>query len=223
MSEIKTIEIKKSVFSDNTKIANEIRANLKEKGIFLLNLMSSPGSGKTTTLINLINRLKSKLKIAVMEADVDSNVDAEKIKNATGIQTLQIHTGGLCHMDASMVKQGIENLDLSNVDLCILENVGNLVCPAEFDTGASLNIMLLSVPEGDDKPIKYPLMFSTVDLVVVNKIDVLELFNFDMKKFEINVKARNPNTKIMKISAKTGFGVQDLADFILDFALKFKN
>lgn len=223
MSEIKTIEIKKSVFSDNTKIANEIRANLKEKGIFLLNLMSSPGSGKTTTLINLINRLKSKLKIAVMEADVDSNVDAEKIKNATGIQTLQIHTGGLCHMDALMVKQGIENLDLSNVDLCILENVGNLVCPAEFDTGASLNIMLLSVPEGDDKPIKYPLMFSTVDLVVVNKIDVLELFNFDMKKFEINVKARNPNTKIMKISAKTGFGVQDLADFILDFALKFKN
>lgn len=223
MSEIKTIEIKKSVFSDNTKIANEIRTNLKEKGIFLLNLMSSPGSGKTTTLINLINRLKSKLKIAVMEADVDSNVDAEKIQNATGIQALQIHTGGLCHMDASMVKQGIENLDLSNVDLCILENVGNLVCPAEFDTGASLNIMLLSVPEGDDKPIKYPLMFSTVDLVVVNKIDVLELFNFDMKKFETNVKARNPNAKIMQISAKTGFGVQDLADFILDFALKFKN
>ncbi len=223
MSEIKTIEIKKSVFSDNTKIANELRENLSEKGIFLLNLMSSPGSGKTTTLINLINRLKDKIKIAVMEADVDSNVDAEKIQNATGIQTLQIHTGGLCHMDASMVKQGIENLDLSNIDLCILENVGNLVCPAEFDTGASLNIMLLSVPEGDDKPIKYPLMFSTVDLVVVNKIDVLKLFNFDIKRFEENVKSRNPNAKIMQISAKTGFGVQNLADFILDFTLKFKN
>lgn len=185
--------------------------------------MSSPGSGKTTTLINLINRLKNKLKIAVMEADVDSNVDAEKIQNATGIQTLQIHTGGLCHMDASMVKQGIENLNLENIDLCILENVGNLVCPAEFDTGASLNIMLLSVPEGDDKPIKYPLMFSTVDLVVVNKIDVLELFNFDIKRFEANVRSRNPNAKIMQISAKTGLGVQDLADFILDFALNFKN
>lgn len=215
MADVKIIELNKSVYADNNAEANSLRNDLKDKGVFLLNLMSSPGSGKTTTLINTINRLKDKINIAVMEADVESDVDAIKIKEKTGVQSIQVHTGGLCHMDAGMVRTGTENMDLENTDLVILENIGNLVCPAEFDTGASKNVMILSVPEGHDKPLKYPLMFSIVDLVIVNKIDVLPFFNFDMSKLTAYVKERNPKAEVLAISAKTGEGVQDLADWIL--------
>ncbi|MBQ5365323.1 MAG: hydrogenase nickel incorporation protein HypB, partial [Spirochaetales bacterium] len=164
MDEVRVIEIKKSIFEDNNRDADALRADLRKKGVFLLNLMSSPGSGKTTTLIKTINALKGQLNIAVMEADIDSDVDARKILEGTGVQSIQLHTGGMCHLDAGMTRQGLENLDLDNVDLAILENVGNLVCPAEFDTGSSRNCMILSVPEGHDKPLKYPLMFSICDL-----------------------------------------------------------
>ena len=178
MDEVRVIEIKKSIFDDNDKDANRLREELKIKGVFLLNLMSSPGSGKTTTLISAINALKDKIKIAVMEADIDSDVDAIKIKEATGVQSIQLHTGGMCHLDAEMTRQGLRGLDLNDVDLVVLENVGNLVCPAEFDTGSSKNCMILSVPEGHDKPLKYPLMFSICDLVLINKIDVAPYFDF---------------------------------------------
>ena len=182
MDKVRVIEIKKSVFADNEKDADELRKDLKDRGVFLLNLMSSPGSGKTTTLIRTINLLKDKLRIAVMEADIDSDVDAIRIKEATGIQSIQLHTGGMCHLDAEMTRQGLEGLDLTDVDLVVLENVGNLVCPAEFDTGSVCNAMILSVPEGDDKPLKYPLMFSVCDVVVINKTDVLPYFDFDLDK-----------------------------------------
>ena len=182
MDEVRIIEIKKSIFDDNDKDANRLREELKIKGVFLLNLMSSPGSGKTTTLISTINALKDKIKIAVMEADIDSDVDAIKIKEATGVQSIQLHTGGMCHLDAEMTRQGLRGLDLNDVDLVVLENVGNLVCPAEFDTGASKNCMILSVPEGHDKPLKYPLMFSICDLVLINKMDVAPYFDFDLDK-----------------------------------------
>ena len=188
MDEVKIIEIKKSVFADNEKDANALRQELKHRGVFLLNLMSAPGSGKTTTLIKTINQLKDKIRIAVMEADIDGDVDAIRIKEATGVPSIQLHTGGMCHLDAEMTRQGLENLELSNVDLVILENVGNLVCPAEFDTGSSANAMILSVPEGDDKPLKYPLMFSVCDLVLVNKIDVMPYFDFDLERCKQNVK-----------------------------------
>ena len=215
MDEVKVIEIKKSVFEDNDKDAARLREELKSRGVYLLNLMSSPGSGKTTTLIELINRIKNKIKVAVMEADIDSDVDAVKIKEATGIESIQLHTGGMCHLDAEMTRQGLDNIELQNVDLVILENVGNLVCPAEFDTGACRNAMILSVPEGHDKPLKYPLMFSVCDLVVVNKIDVMPFFDFNLAKCEEYVKMRNPKAKIIPICAKTGEGVDKLADWIL--------
>ena len=204
MDEVRIIEIKKSIFDDNDKDANRLREELKTKGVFLLNLMSSPGSGKTTTLISTINALKDKIKIAVMEADIDSDVDAIKIKEATGVQSIQLHTGGMCHLDAEMTRQGLNGLDLNDVDLAILENVGNLVCPAEFDTGASKNCMILSVPEGHDKPLKYPLMFSICDLVLINKIDVAPYFDFDLEKCSQYTKMRNPNAEIIPICAKTG-------------------
>lgn len=216
MSEVKIIEIKKSIFEDNEKDAENLRALLKSKGIFLLNLMSSPGSGKTTTLIRLINFIKDKINIAIMEADIDSDVDAKKIYDATGVQTIQLHTGGMCHLDAEMTKQGLDSLDLNNIDLVILENVGNLVCPAEFDTGSTKNCMILSVPEGHDKPLKYPLMFSICDLVLINKIDVAPYFDFDFKACEANIKMRNPNAKIIPISAKNGDGVENFANWILE-------
>ena len=168
MDEVKVIEIKKSIFAENEKDADELRKELKDRGVYLLNLMSSPGSGKTTTLIRTINLLKDKLRIAVMEADIDSDVDAVKIKEATGIESIQLHTGGMCHLDAEMTRQGLDGLRLQDYDLVVLENVGNLVCPAEFDTGSCRNAMILSVPEGDDKPLKYPLMFSVCDVVVIN-------------------------------------------------------
>ena len=215
MDEIKIIEIKKSVFADNDQDAAELRKELKEKGIYLLNLMSAPGSGKTTTLIRTINLLKDKLRIAVMEADIDSDVDAVKIKEATGVESIQLHTGGMCHLDAEMTRQGLENLPLAGTDLVILENVGNLVCPAEFDTGAVRNAMILSVPEGDDKPLKYPLMFSVCDTVVVNKTDVLPYFDFDLDRCRANVRLRNPKARVIPICAKTGEGVKDFADWLL--------
>ena len=213
---MKVIEIKKSVFADNDMDAAKLRAELRQKGVFLLNLMSSPGSGKTTTLIGTINLLKDKIKVAVMEADIDGDVDAVKIKEATGIQSIQLHTGGMCHLDAEMTRQGIDNLDMEGADLVILENVGNLVCPAEFDTGASANAMILSVPEGHDKPLKYPLMFSVCDLVLVNKIDVLPYFDFDMAKCEEYVHMRNPKAEIIPVCAKTGEGLDRFAAWLLE-------
>ena len=215
MDPVKVIEIKKSVFEDNDKDAALLRKQLKDKGVFLLNLMSSPGSGKTTTLIRTINLLKDKLRIAVMEADIDSDVDAVKIKEATGIQSIQLHTGGMCHLDAEMTRQGLDGLDLKDTDLAILENVGNLVCPAEFDTGACRNAMILSVPEGHDKPLKYPLMFSVCDLVLVNKIDVLPYFDFDLEKCKEYVRMRNPKAEVIPICAKTGEGVEAFAQWLL--------
>ena len=223
MDEVRIIEIKKSIFDDNDKDANRLREELKSKGVFLLNLMSSPGSGKTTTLISTINALKDKIKIAVMEADIDSDVDAIKIKEATGVQSIQLHTGGMCHLDAEMTRQGLRGLDLNDVDLAVLENVGNLVCPAEFDTGASKNCMILSVPEGHDKPLKYPLMFSICDLVLINKMDVAPYFDVDLDKCSQYIKMRNPNAEIMPICAKTGEGVDKFADWIIKNIAKWRN
>ncbi len=214
--EVKVIEIKKSIFADNNADADNLRKELKDKGVFLLNLMSSPGSGKTTTLIRTLNLIKDKLRVAVMEADIDSDVDAVKIKEATGIESIQLHTGGMCHLDAEMTRQGLDNVPLDSLDLVILENVGNLVCPAEFDTGSCLNAMILSVPEGHDKPLKYPLMFSVCDLVLVNKTDVMPYFDFDLAKCEEYVHMRNPKATVIPICAKTGEGVEKFAEWLLN-------
>ena len=213
MDDVKIIEIKKSVFADNDEDAAKLRKELKGKGVYLLNLMSSPGAGKTTTLIGTLKRIQDKVRVAVMEADIDSDVDAVKIKQATGIPTIQLHTGGMCHLDAEMTRQGLDNVALADVDLVILENVGNLVCPAEFDTGAVRNAMILSVPEGDDKPLKYPLMFSVCDLIL--KVDVMPYFDFDLDKCREYVRMRNPNARIIPICAKTGEGLDDFADWLL--------
>ena len=225
MDEVKIIEIKKSVFAENAKDANELRKELKNKGVFLLNLMSAPGSGKTTTLIQTINRIKDKIRIAVMEADIDGAVDAIRIKEATGVTAIQLHTGGMCHLDAEMTRQGLDHLDLDNLDLIILENVGNLVCPAEFDTDSSANAMLLSVPEGDDKPLKYPLMFSVCELVLINKIDVLPYFDFNMEKCEGYIRRRNLMAKVIPISAKTGENIDLFTEWLLNQIriLKYNN
>lgn len=204
---MKIIEVKQSVFADNDADANKLRETLKKEKTFLLNVMSSPGSGKTTTLIQTINRLSEHFKIGVMEADIDSDVDAIQISEATKARAIQIHTGGMCHLDADMTRQGIRELEIEDLDLAILENVGNLVCPAEFDTGASRNVMILSVPEGHDKPLKYPLIFTVCDALIINKIDVMPYFDFDMEKVIANAHHRNPNLKIFPISAKTGEGV----------------
>ena len=216
MDKVRVIEIKKSVVAENEQDANALRQELKDRGVYLLNLMSAPGSGKTTTLIKTINLLKDKLRIAVMEADIDSDVDAVKIKEATGIQSIQLHTGGMCHLDAEMTRQGLDGLDLDGVDLVILENVGNLGCPAEFDTGAARNAMILSVPEGHDKPLKYPLMFSVCDVVVINKMDVAPYFDFDLEKCKEYIAMRNPNAKVIPICAKTGEGVEAFAQWLLE-------
>ena len=215
MDDVKIIEIKKSVFADNDEDADKLRKELKGKGVYLLNLMSSPGAGKTTTLIGTLKRIQDQVRVAVMEADIDSDVDAVKIQKATGIPTIQLHTGGMCHLDAEMTRQGLDNVALSDVDLVILENVGNLVCPAEFDTGAVRNAMILSVPEGDDKPLKYPLMFSVCDLVLVNKVDVMPYFDFDLDKCREYVRMRNPKARIIPICAKTGEGLDDFTDWLL--------
>ncbi|MBR4353222.1 MAG: hydrogenase nickel incorporation protein HypB [Bacteroidales bacterium] len=223
MDEVKIIEIKKSIFADNQQDADALRKELKAKGVYLLNLMSAPGSGKTTTLIRTLNLLKDKLHIAVMEADIDSDVDAVKIQEATGIPSIQLHTGGMCHLDAEMTRQGLDNVDLEGIDLVILENVGNLVCPAEFDTGSCRNAMILSVPEGDDKPLKYPLMFSVCDLVVINKTDVMPYFDFDLDKCREYIRMRNPMAKVIPISAKTGEGVEAFAEWLLAEVKNWKN
>ena len=215
MDEVRVIEIKKSVFEDNDRDAAALRKELKAKGVFLLNLMSAPGSGKTTTLIGTLQRIKDKVRTAVMEADIDSDVDAVKILKATGVPTIQLHTGGMCHLDAEMTRQGLDNVAISDLDLVILENVGNLVCPAEFDTGAVRNAMILSVPEGDDKPLKYPLMFSVCDLVLVNKVDVMPYFDFDLDKCREYVRMRNPKARVIPVCAKTGEGVDEFADWLL--------
>lgn len=213
MDEVKVIEIKQSVFKNNDERAEKLRKSLKEKGVFLLNLMSSPGSGKTTTLKATINALKDKIRIGVMEADIDSDVDAKKIAE-TGVKSIQLHTGGMCHLDAEMTRQGLDALDTDDVDLAILENVGNLVCPAEFDTGAVKNAMILSVPEGDDKPLKYPLMFSISDVVLINKIDVLPYFDFDVEKCKKYIHERNPKAKVFTICAKSGEGIDEWAEWL---------
>lgn len=213
MSEVKVLEIKQSVFADNDAKADELRKELKEKKIFLLNLMSSPGSGKTTTLTRTIEDLIGEMSIGVMEADIDSDVDAKTIAT-TGAKAIQLHTGGMCHLDAGMTKQGLEGLDPADTELVILENVGNLVCPAEFDTGAVKNAMILSVPEGHDKPLKYPLMFSICDVVLINKIDVMPYFDFDLEKCKEYILMRNPNAKIFPICAKTGEGVKEWTNWL---------
>ena len=222
MDEIKVIEIKKSVFADNRLDADNLRSSLKAKGCYLLNLMSSPGSGKTTTLTAVINQIKDRLKVAVMEADIDSDVDAARLHAATGVEAIQLHTGGMCHLDAEMTRQGLENVAAKDADLIILENVGNLVCPAEFDTGSCCNAMILSVPEGDDKPLKYPLMFSVCDVVLVNKTDVLPYFDFDMQKCIANVHMRNPQARVIPICAKTGEGVDVFAEWLLGQVRRWK-
>ena len=223
MDDVKVIEIKKSIFEDNDRDADALRGELKQKGVYLLNLMSSPGSGKTTTLIQTINRIKDKIRVAVMEADIDSDVDAVKIKEATGIPSIQLHTGGMCHLDAEMTRQGLDNVDMADVDLVILENVGNLVCPAEFDTGSCKNAMILSVPEGHDKPLKYPLMFSICDVVVINKIDVLPYFDFNLEKCREYIRMRNPKAQVIPICAKTGEGVDAFAQWLLEEVKTWKN
>ena len=220
--EVKVIEIKKSIFEDNEKDADALRAELKRKGVFLLNLMSSPGSGKTTTLIRTIGLLKGRLRMAVMEADIDSDVDARKIQEATGIPSVQLHTGGMCHLDAEMTRQGLDHVDMEGLDLVILENVGNLVCPAEFDTGSVKNAMILSVPEGHDKPLKYPLMFSICDVVVINKMDVLPYFDFDLEKCREYVHMRNPKAQVIPLCAKTGEGVELFAQWLEDEVKQWK-
>lgn len=213
MSEFKVIEIKKSVFENNDREADKVREQLKKGRTFLLNLMSSPGSGKTTTLKATIAALKNEYKIGVMEADIDSDVDAKAISE-TGAKSIQLHTGGMCHLDAGMTKQGLESFDANELDFVVLENVGNLVCPAEFDTGASKNAMILSVPEGDDKPLKYPLMFTVSDVVLINKIDTKSVFDFDDEAVVKRIKKLNPNAEIFFISAKTGEGIDAWADWL---------
>ncbi|MGF7003456.1 hydrogenase nickel incorporation protein HypB [Lachnospiraceae bacterium PFB1-21] len=215
MKEFKVLEIKESVFADNDEDARRLRAQLKEEKRFLLNLMSSPGAGKTTTLVQTIEALKDQMSIAVMEADIDSDVDAKTIAD-TGVKVIQLHTGGMCHLDADMTRQGLTGLAAAEAELVILENVGNLVCPAEFDTGATKNAMILSVPEGDDKPLKYPLMFQISDALLINKIDTLEVFDFDLELCIKRVKALNPEIAIFPVSAKTGEGMEAWENWLLE-------
>lgn len=222
MDNFKIIEIKESVFEDNNQRADLLRGELKNEKTFLLNLMSSPGSGKTTTLVQTINALKNDMSIGIMEADIDSDVDAKTISE-TGAKVIQLHTGGMCHLDAEMTRQGLEELETKDVDLVVLENVGNLVCPAEFDTGSSKNAMILSVPEGDDKPLKYPLMFSIVDVLLVNKIDAMDFFNFDLDVLKERVTKINPNIKVIPISAKTGEGIDQWADWLREEVKNWNN
>ena len=213
MESYRVLEIKKSVFENNDREADRLRAELKKDRTFLLNLMSSPGSGKTTTLKATIAALKDEFRIGVMEADIDSDVDAAAIEK-TGVKVIQLHTGGMCHLDAGLTKQGLEGLGVEDVDFAILENVGNLVCPAEFDTGSVKNAMILSVPEGDDKPLKYPLMFSICDVLLINKIDVLPYFDFDLEACKKHVLRLNPNIRIIPISARTGEGIDQWAAWL---------
>ena len=213
MDTYKIIEVKESVFADNDREAARLRQELKQSGTFLLNLMSSPGSGKTTTLLRTIETLKDELRMGVMEADIDSDVDARRIAEA-GVKSIQLHTGGMCHLDAGMTEQGLREIGTDGLDLVVLENVGNLVCPAEFDTGAVKNVMILSVPEGHDKPLKYPLIFTVCDVLLINKIDVLPYFDFDMDKVVEYAHRRNPKLEIFPVSAKTGEGMDAWCDWL---------
>ena len=213
MDTVRIINVKENVLQSNDNDAENLRQELKQEKTFLLNLMSSPGSGKTTTLSRTIGMLKDDLSIGVMEADIDSSVDAETIAE-TGAKSIQLHTGGMCHLTAGMTKQGLDEIGYKDLDLVVLENIGNLVCPAEFDTGSAKNVMILSVPEGDDKPLKYPLMFSVCDAVLINKIDTMSVFDFDMDKAIANIKLRRPDAKIFPVSAKTGEGFEAWADWL---------
>lgn len=213
MNEFKVFTIKKGIQEDNARIAEETRAELRENGVFLVNIMSSPGSGKTTTLVNTIKALKNEMKIGVLEADIDSDVDAKTVEEA-GAKAIQLHTGGLCHLDATMTKQGIDELGVKELDLVFLENIGNLICPVGYDTGAMKNIAILSVPEGDDKPLKYPKIFGKVDVLIVNKIDVMEYFDFNMEVLEKRVRNLNKDVIIIPISAKTGEGVEVFVNWL---------
>ena len=221
MDEVKIIELKESILEDNDKDAALLREELKSAGTCLVNLMSGPGSGETTTLLALSKYLNDTLKWGVMEADIDSAVDAVTLQKA-GIPSIQLHTGGMCHLDADMTRQGIRSFEIENPDLIFLENVGNLVCPAEFDTGAAVNMTILSVPEGDDKPAKYPLMYQTCSLLVVNKIDALPVFDFDKERLERDARKLNPDIKIFYISAKTGEGIEDLASYLIEKVREWK-
>lgn len=223
METIKVLKVKQSVLANNDTRANELRNELRKKNIFLINVMSSPGSGKTTLLVNLINRLKQHLRIGVMEADMDAKVDAETVSSKTGVKTIQLNTTGECHLDAKMTSEGVAGLGEDEFDLIFLENIGNLVCPAEFDTGATLNLVILSVPEGDDKPIKYPLMFTVGDAFVFTKIDALSLFDFDFKKAEKSILKVNKEARFFPVSAKTDEGMEKLASYILEVVTSYKN
>lgn len=214
MSEVKVIKIEQSVLADNEQTAEAIREQMNLQGTLFLNFMSSPGSGKTTTLVTLINQLKDRMRIGVMDVDIESTEDARKVADRTGVEALQIHNGGLCHIDADMVSRTLVHYDTKDLDLLILENIGNLVCPAEFDTGAHKNVMILSVPEGDDKPLKYPLMFQVSDVVLINKIDTLEYFNFDLAAAKERILRLNPDARIFPVSAKTGEGFEALTEWI---------
>lgn len=221
MAEFKILQIKQSIFENNNKQADLLRAELKKEKIFLLNLMASPGAGKTTTLTKTIDLLKNEFHIGVMEADIDSDVDAQTISK-TGVKVIQLHTGGMCHLDADMTKQGMNGLGVEGLDLVILENVGNLVCPAEFDTGSVKNAMILSVPEGDDKPLKYPLIFEVCDILLINKIDVLHVFDFDLEEVKKRAWKRNPKLKIIPISARTGEGIAEFAQWLREETTKWR-
>lgn len=220
---MKIIEVKQSVFADNDADALKLRQQLKGEKTFLLNLMSAPGSGKTSVLVQTIDRLKDDIKIGVMEADLDSDVDARTIAERTGVKTIQLHTGGMCHLDADMTRQGVKELETEELDLAVLENVGNLVCPAEFDTGASMNVCILSVPEGHDKPLKYPLMFTVCDAMIINKIDVLDYFDFDLDKVREYAYKRNPDIKIFPVSAKTGEGMDEWCKWLKEQVCKWNS
>ena len=220
MGEVRVIEVHEDVFAQNNHAAADVRQMLADNGTFFINVMSAPGSGKTTLLTALISRLKDKVNIAEMDVDIESSLDAQRVADATGVRSLQIHNGGLCHIDADMTKRALAEFDLKGVDLLILENIGNLVCPAEFDTGAHKNVMLLSVPEGDDKPLKYPLMFTVSDIVLITKTDSMGFFNFDLDKAKERILKLNPNAVILPVSAKTGEGVEELESLILEAVQK---
>jgi hydrogenase nickel incorporation protein HypB len=220
MGEVRVIEVHEDVFAQNNHAAADVRQMLADNGTFFINVMSAPGSGKTTLLTALISRLKDKVNIAEMDVDIESSLDAQRVADATGVRSLQIHNGGLCHIDADMTKRALQDFDIEGVDLLILENIGNLVCPAEFDTGAHKNVMLLSVPEGDDKPLKYPLMFTVSDIVLITKTDTMGFFNFDLDKAKERILKLNPNAVILPVSAKTGEGMEELESLILDAVQK---
>ncbi len=220
MGEVRVIEVHEDVFAQNNHAAADVRQMLADNGTFFINVMSAPGSGKTTLLTALISRLKDKVSIAEMDVDIESSLDAQRVADATGVRSLQIHNGGLCHIDADMTKRALQDFDIEGVDLLILENIGNLVCPAEFDTGAHKNVMLLSVPEGDDKPLKYPLMFTVSDIVLITKTDTMGFFNFDLDKAKERILKLNPNAVILPVSAKTGEGMEELESLILEAVQK---